>query len=134
MNRKIIYLLLFISLAFNIAFIGMFVWHRINYPMPPFCRDFKPDRDFIGDKNQHLKPHRLEFLVEREEFIECVRSEKFEEAKADSLLIKMVEKQKYIEEELGRSLIEMRKRGESIPDMMDREREERRNNPERRRK
>ncbi|MCF7918322.1 MAG: periplasmic heavy metal sensor [Candidatus Cloacimonetes bacterium] len=135
MSKKLMYLLLIISLAFNLAFIGMFVWHRLHMPPPPtFPADIRHFRENMGEHRKHINEHREKFLEERREFMDFLRGEEFEEAQADSLLRRMIEKQKFIEEELGRSMIEMRKNGEFFPERMDRKQGERRNKPERRRK
>jgi len=135
MKKEIIYLILLISLAFNLAFIGMFIWHRSHKSHPPREREFPILREAF--KNEYPKIRNLndEFIGSRHEFMEFLRSEKFDVIQADSLLEKMIFKQLEMERNLGRNLIELRKKGKIPPRRQDHPPfDEKRDNFKRRRK
>lgn len=134
MKREVLHLLLVISLAFNVAFIGMFVWHQINKPERDERPEMRPLREEFKKESGELKKARNDFMEERKNFWDYLHSEEYTEAGADSLLEEMLQQQILMERMLGNKLIELKKKGE-LPDKPDREppyRQEKRN--QRRRK
>ncbi len=134
MKKEVMFFILLISLAFNLAFIGMFIWHRSHFPHFEEGPDFPHIRKSFQSHPDHLKSRRQEFIDDRRIFMDCIRSEEFVETQADSLLQNMLDKQYEMEKTLGKEMIEMRKKGEFIDDRFNRLPHERKNNPERRRK
>jgi hypothetical protein len=134
MNNKILYFIICISLAFNIAFIGMFLRHRnIDHRLPD-RRDFPAVREIIRHHPEHFRERRSEFLQERKMFMDYIRSEDFDESIADSLLQNMLHTQRQSEEFLGKEIIEMRKRGEIFEKKYDRPPNDKTDYPKRRKK
>lgn len=115
MKNRILNLILIISLAFNLAFMGMFIWHRINDPHKKMRKDFQKMRKHMQPEMEELKLLRDDFKIERDKFMDFLRSDDFEETKADSILGNMLDKQMDMEEKFGQKLIEIRKNG-TLPD------------------
>ena len=109
--KKFIYLILIISLAFNLAFLGMFIWHRINRPHPPFPGGERQFKEHLNKDRAEMKPLMQCFMQERDKFMEYLSEEEFEESIADSLLDNMVNNQSILERKIGQKIIERRKQG-----------------------
>ncbi|MCF7911141.1 MAG: hypothetical protein K9M99_01330 [Candidatus Cloacimonetes bacterium] len=134
MKKELLYLLLVISLAFNLAFIGMFIWHRTHIPFPESRPDLPHIREKLQGHHEEMDGFRKGFMDERRVFMDFLKGDEFEEAKADSLLQSMLKKQFKMEQALGKKLIEMKKNGEFTDDRFPEPPHERRNKPQRRRK
>jgi len=109
--KKYSYLILIISLAFNLAFLGMFIWHRINRPQPPFPGGERQFKENLENDRTEMEPLRQGFMQERDKFMKYLSKDEFEESVADSLLDNMLEKQSLLERRFGKKIIERRKNG-----------------------
>lgn len=116
MKNRILYLVLIVSLAFNLAFLGMFIWHRMNPPRPKFAPEFEHMRKHVKNNMDDVKQLRDEFKLEKDKFMEYLRTDEFQESTADSLLNIMLEKQMKMERRFGSKLIEFKKKG-VLPDL-----------------
>jgi uncharacterized membrane protein len=127
MSRKWIVILLFISLAFNMAVMSMFIYATI-FHRAPFCptpmrppmemegrehHKDKSDRDrfpFTVEDKAEIKELRDTFKQKRREFMQIMQSDKFTEQKALAAMEASLKAQEDLEKKLGTSLIEMRKK------------------------
>jgi len=109
MKQKTMNILIFISLAFNIAFVGSFFYHTIRFrghrgammehPAPPrFRAKFK-------DLMDEVNPERQEFMDASRVFFMMLTSEEFEEEKAFEQLNEMIHKQMEMERKIGKGII-----------------------------
>jgi len=97
-------------MAFNIAFISVFVYHRLvvrqmmcNTPPPPHIPQ-KLRENFM--KNMH--PFQQNFHQKKEEFSRNLMRKNFDPEEASKKLNETLEKQMQMERELGENLIKMR--------------------------
>lgn len=134
MKLQLLYLLLIVSLAFNLAFIGMFIWHRTHPPVPFNDPEFHRFKEHIREQPGKIETEKREFMDSRRRFMEYLKEDDFNEAFADSLRQETLEKQIKLETAFGKRLIEMRKNGELINEDFRRPPDDKRLNPKRRRK
>ena len=108
MKRKLVFSLLLISLAFNVAFISVFVYHRlvVRRMMPPMGGP--PPPEHFQKHMQHLKPLNEDFHKQKQDFLRFLVSEDFDEDEAIRKLEETNSKQMVMEREMGIKLIEMR--------------------------
>ena len=115
MSKKTIIILFIISLAFNLAFFGTFLIHRVNFgpgiqgpihgrpKLPKHCReDFRELRKEMGEKHR-------EYFKARKQFILSLLEENLNEEKVLKKLENAIEKQRIKEREIGLSFIKLRK-------------------------
>ena len=115
MSKKTILILFIISLAFNLAFFGTFLMHRvIPHPgikspimgrpkLPKHCReDFRNFRESMGEKHR-------EYSKARKQFILSLMEDDLNEEQVLERLNNAVEKQTAMEKEIGLSFIKLRK-------------------------
>lgn len=126
MSKRWIVILLFISLAFNLAVLGMFTYMSMFRGFP-FCppphkvpeemqerqiqrrdRDRLMNRASDEDKKE-IRKLRLEFLHNRKEFMDILLQENFNEADAVKVMNASLQAQDKLEKKLGEALIEVRK-------------------------
>jgi len=112
MKQQILLFVLVISLAFNLAFIGMFIWHRTHAPMGGDRPEFPRIREKLKEHSEEMEDLRKGFMDQRKSFMEFLKGDDFNEAEADSMLQIMLDKQIEMEEAFGKKLIEMKKNGE----------------------
>lgn len=115
MSKKTILILLIISLAFNFAFFGTFLYHRVNFgpgihspihgrpKLPIHCReDFRKLRKEMGEKHR-------EYFKARRQFIISLMDDDLNEEQVLRKLENAIEKQMIKEQEIGLSFIKLRK-------------------------
>ncbi len=115
MSKKTILILFIVSLAFNFAFFGTYIMHRViphpglNNPimrrpkLPIHCReDFRELRKKMGEKHR-------DYFKARREFILSLMEEDLNEEQILERLNNAVEKQTTMEKEIGLSFIKLRK-------------------------
>ena len=115
MSKKTIVILFIISLAFNLAFFGTFLIHRVNFgpgiqgpihgrpKLPKHCReDFRELRKEMGEKHR-------EYFKARRQFILSLLEEDLNEEQVLKKLENAIEKQTIKEKEIGLSFIKLRK-------------------------
>ena len=115
MSKKTIFILLIVSLAFNLAFLGTFLYHRMNFgpgmsgpihgrsKLPIQCReDFRKLRKEMGEKHR-------EYFIARRQFILSLLEEDLNEEEVLKRLENAIEKQTIKEKEIGLSFIQLRK-------------------------
>ena len=114
MSNRTLTILVLISLAFNLAFMGGAVYLRLKAgPRVHRITDFRDNhpefRAFIQNRRQEIKTFRDDFENSRQEYIRMLCQPEIN----DSLLIRRlnqtIEKQTRMERELGMLMIEMRK-------------------------
>lgn len=114
MQKRNIKYLLFISLAFNIAFIGGFTYHIINAPFrhpgfPP--AEMKPPvKDFFFQKKEEMQKYGKDFMDSKKIFMESLLEDNFNEEISIELMNESVQKHMKMESEIGKSMIELRKK------------------------
>ncbi len=111
MSKRALTIIVIISLAFNLAFIGTFgliQLRRKNF----FPHKFGPPRElrehFRNLKN-NIAPFRHDFHLSKKDFIEELKKPDFNEEFLHKMLENAIQKQTAMERELGKSLIELRK-------------------------
>ena len=134
MKKQILLFVFVISLAFNLAFIGMFIWHRTHAPMGGNRPEFPRIREKLQEHQGEMEDLRKGFMDERKSFMDFLKGDDFNEAEADSMLQIMLDKQIEMEEAFGKKLIEMKKNGEFRHEEFPEPPHERRNRPKRSRK
>ena len=115
MSKKTILILLIVSLAFNFAFLGTFLYHRVNFgpgmpgpihgrpKLPIHCReDFRELRNEMGEKHR-------DYFTARRQFILSLLEEDLNEEQVLKRLENAIEKQTIKEREIGLSFIKLRK-------------------------
>ena len=115
MSKKMIFTILIISLAFNLAFLGTFRYHRVNFhpglqgsihgkpKLPIHCReDFREFRKEMGEKHR-------DYFIARRQFILSLLEEDLNEEEVLKRLENAIEKQTMKEKEIGLSFIKLRK-------------------------
>lgn len=115
MSKKTILILLIISLAFNLAFLGTFLYHRVNFcpglqrpihgrpKLPIHCREnFRELRKEVGEKHR-------DYFVARRQFILSLLEKDINEEQVLKRLENAIEKQTIKEKEIGLSFIKLRK-------------------------
>ena len=115
MSKKTILILLIVSLAFNFAFLGTFLYHRVNFgpgihapihrrpKLPIHCReDFRKLRNEMGKKHH-------DYFTARRQFILSLLEEDLNEEQVLNKLENAIEKQTIKEREIGLSFIKLRK-------------------------
>ena len=134
MKKQILLFVLVISLAFNLAFIGMFIWHRTHRPMPFDRPEFHDFKEHMRQEPGRIQSDKREFMDSRRRFMDYLNEEEFNEEVADSLRQETLDMQIKLETAFGIRLIEMRKKGEFNDKDFRRPPEERLQRPQRRRK
>ena len=111
MSKRALTIIVIISLAFNLAFIGTF--GIIQYRRKIFLeRRFIPHpqlRKHFMTCKEHIAPLRYDFHQSKIDFIEELKKPDFNEELLNMMLENAIEKQTAMEIELGKSLIELRK-------------------------
>ena len=115
MSKKMIFTILIVSLAFNLAFLGTFLYHRVNFrpglhgpihgrpKLPIHCReDFREFRKEMGEKHR-------DYFIARRQFILSLLEEDLNEEEVLKRLENAIEKQTIKEKEIGLSFIKLRK-------------------------
>ena len=113
--KKFLMILLAISLVFNIAFISVFIYRTVVErphfapPPKPELKNYPELKESILEKKREIQPLYREFMQSKRDFMECLREPIFDEDKLKEKLDRTVKKQKNMEQELGKRLIELRK-------------------------
>jgi len=107
--------LIIVSLAFNFAFLGGFIYHRWLQRRPPApLREFKDTRraelrEKMSKFFEANKPYMLEYHESRRLFIESLSKENMDLEASQRLLETAIERQMDMERRIGEHFIEMRK-------------------------
>ena len=127
MSKHLIVILLLISLAFNLAVLGMFLYtakyhkapfnpHRIFGPIDrsgPGWERFHHRRDTLEtrlDNNDEIRKLRDDYRQMRINFLQVMMKDKFLEQEAAAAMQASLKAQENLEKKLGESLIELRKK------------------------
>lgn len=124
MSKRLLYIILLISLAFNIAVLGMFAYVTI-YKRQPFCQTetrYRMDRDanehrdedkrFFNlnmENREEIRKLRAEFKENRRDFMEMLWKEDFNEQDALAAMETSINTQQKLDRTLGEALIKLRK-------------------------
>lgn len=113
MKQKTINILVFISLAFNIAFIGSYFYHTclfsgrprpmMGHPMPPPM--FK---DKFAKVMQNVRPEQQEFMQASHLFFQMITNPEIGEEEVTLQLEKVIAKQMQMEKKIGSGIISIR--------------------------
>ena len=111
MSKRTLIIIVIISLAFNLAFIGTFGLIQLRrrsllkhkFGPPPELREH------FRNRKEHIAPLRYYFHQSKIAFIEELKKPDFNEELLNKMLENAIEKQTAMEIELGKSLIELRK-------------------------
>jgi hypothetical protein len=102
-------ILLIISIVFNVAFIGGYIYQRVYRPLVPSSNEMPPHF------REHFAKHRADIMSLRQEYMNCRHQFMLELAKPnvtrqqlEKKLEETLEKQKRMEHQVGFSLIKMR--------------------------
>ncbi len=127
MSKRWIVILLFVSLAFNLAVLGVFLYTSFFGRMP-FCpADSRParelaehrfsreDRDkarpeFTLANRDEIKQLRSEFMQKRREFIKALSKENINEQEVLAAMQTSLAAQEKLESKIGTSMLELRKK------------------------
>lgn len=113
MSNRTLSILVVISLSFNIAFLGMFLFHRIRGPIPhhdPREFNMPPEmREFLKKSREKFKPLRDDFEQSRRILSDALAEKEYDEAELLLLLEETLQKQDVMERAMGIHLIELRK-------------------------
>lgn len=110
MKQRSMNILIIISMAFNIAFVGSFFYHKIKFGGPPGPRMDLPEppprfREKFKNVMENIKPERKEFMEASKDFFIYLTGDEFEEAEAEVQLDKMISKQMAMEKKIGQGII-----------------------------
>ena len=112
MKQKSMNILIIISMAFNIAFVGSFFYHKIKFgghPGPMMDHPEPPPRfrDKFKNVMEEVRPEQKEFMEASKEFFIMLTSDEFEDKKAIKLMDEMIAKQMEMERKIGKGTISM---------------------------
>jgi len=112
MSNKTIKILLLISLAFNLAFLGAgvfrFVQMRRFGPIHKRIHNEKVENFLQQRKGDRIKAAR-EFHKVKDEFLRALANENIDEKELEVMMDSLITKQVLMEKEISRSFIELRK-------------------------
>lgn len=116
MSKRSVVIILIISLAFNLAFVGTFLLHRVIIPSAfhdPIMRKPKLPvhvrKDFYELRKEMDEKHR-EYFQARRAFILSLLEEEPDEEQILKRLDAAIKKQAKVEKEIGLSFIKLRKK------------------------
>jgi hypothetical protein len=130
MNKKTLYILLLISLAFNLSFVGSYLYWTHNYhrqfamskdckvacdtpPPPPdhgFGRGYhNSGRPMMMGNREAMRPYQEAFRAKRREFFMALQQPKVDEALLKQKLEASLQAHNNQEKEIGLKLIALRK-------------------------
>lgn len=119
MSKRWIVILLFISLAFNLAVIGSFLYVRLTFGTPPphppkGGEHFRGPMDRHGEgplvrDNERLQSLRDEFRETKKELMRELAKDPIDETKLNTIIDSSLVAQGKLERELGNALIARRK-------------------------
>ncbi len=113
MSYKTLKILLFISLIFNIAFLGNYLYHRfVLFPKhqnayPPLHH--RPYFDKMRNFRREIFEQRREYLKLRREFLKMLQSPNIDEKELQKKLDEILDKEIQMERNLGKNFIKLRK-------------------------
>ena len=113
-SKKLLIVLILISVMFNFAFVGTFVFLHImkispQHIPPPFLG--KIPMHYRGEFHQNRKmiqPLRKDFIDSKRDFMQSLWEIDFDKELSQTKLTETIEKQVLMEEKLGKSLIDLR--------------------------
>jgi len=111
MKNHTIKILLIISLAFNIAFLGGGIFRSIKFrKFPPIHERIKNEkvRNFMERRKEIGSPLRRDFYKAKDEFMKALTKPEIDETEMQILIDELIAKQNAMEREVGNSMIELR--------------------------
>ena len=113
MKNKTYMILFFISLAFNIAFLGNFAYHRyFLYPHHKKIGDYESCRGTYGNRmlgiRERIRQQRRMFLSQRREFMRMLREPDVDEKTLKQKLQETLDTEMKMERKIGEDLIKLR--------------------------
>ena len=113
MSKNILFVVLIISLAFNIAFLGVFIYRRVLlsdmhrtpprfHNIPTHCRE-----EFMEERERML-PLKMEFELSKKRFMRSLTNEEFDRELLEKKLKETIDRQIRMEHEMGQLLIKLR--------------------------
>lgn len=127
MSKRLIMILLFVSLAFNLAVLGMFLYRAVYFRAPLCSQDnrfsgemmehrySKSDRDkerpeFTLANRDEIKKLRSEFMQKRRAFVNILSKQTLNEQEALTAMQASLAAQNALEQKVGTSMLELRKK------------------------
>ena len=111
MKNHTIKILLIISLAFNIAFLGGGIFRSIKFrKLAPIHKRVKNEkiRDFIERRKEIGSPLMRDFQEAKNTFMKALTKPEIDDAEMQILIDELIAKQNAMEREIGNSMIELR--------------------------
>ena len=136
MKKKIIYALLLVSLAFNLAFVYKIVQVRytLDNPKREIAKKRLPKMRFSDEEREEFSKYKRDFDEDKYEFFDMIWDDDISEQELYDELEEMSEKAKYFEFFLGEYMIQNRENMHNMQDFdkrkmpMHRANQNRRNN------
>jgi len=111
MKNNTVKILLIISFAFNIAFLGGGIFRSIKFrKQPPIHKRVNNEkvREFMERRKEIGHPLMQDFHKSKNKFMKALTKPEINEAEMQILIDELIEKQVIMEQEIGRSMIELR--------------------------
>ena len=111
MKNHTIKILLIISLAFNIAFLGGGIFRSIKFrKLAPIHKRVKNEkvRDFMERRKEIGSPLMQDFHKAKDTFMKALTKPEIDDAEMQILIDELIAKQNAMEREIGNSMIELR--------------------------
>ena len=113
MSKKILFIGLIISLAFNIAFLGVFIYRRVllsdmHHPSPRFHNIPPHCREEFMEERESILPLKMEFELSKKRFMRSLTNEEFDRKLLEKKLKETIDRQIRMEHEMGQLLIKLR--------------------------
>ena len=111
MTNHTVKILLIVSLAFNISFLGGGIFRSIKFrKLSPIHERIKNEkvRDFMEHRKEIGSPLIRDFHKAKNEFMKALTKPEIDEAEMQILIDELIAKQNAMEREVGNSMIELR--------------------------
>ncbi len=116
MSKRLIIILLCVSLAFNLAVLGMFLYASATHKHPfhrPADRERRPDSEeryseFTEANRQEIRNLRSDFMQKRRAFITILSKDTYDESEAHAAMEASLAAQSKLEGKLGEAMLELR--------------------------
>jgi len=114
MNKKLLYILLLISLAFNLAFVGSYIYIHATRPHHEFSRHRGKDHDRRGwfpfEESDSTRALRDTFMLTKKELMQELAKDPINEPAIQAIIQRSLQAQAVLETDLGKRLLELRKK------------------------
>ena len=113
MSKKTLFAIVIISLAFNLAFFGVFIYRRVllherHLPDPRFHHIPPQYRKGFLEDRESIIPFKVEFEFSKRRFMRTLMNEEFDRELLEKKLKETIGRQVRMEHEMGQLLIKLR--------------------------